>query len=100
MVTRSGFTLIEQLVVVTILVLLLALLAPALDRAVYSAELTVCGTTLRTLASSAAGVDLNFAYQDHSVQRETEVHPFDGEMDWLSHRMRQVGTPVLVPRGR
>jgi len=39
-----GFTLVELLVVVTIVVLLLALLAPAMDEAVYQAELAVCAT--------------------------------------------------------
>ena len=38
-----GFTLVELLVVVTIIVAMLALLAPALDRAMYQAELAVCG---------------------------------------------------------
>src|SRR5687768_11325683 len=37
-----AFTLIELLVVVTIIVVLLALLTPALDQAIYQAELTVC----------------------------------------------------------
>lgn len=40
----AAFTLVELLVVITIIVILLALLAPALDRAVYAAELAVCGT--------------------------------------------------------
>jgi prepilin-type N-terminal cleavage/methylation domain-containing protein len=44
---RTGFTLIELLVVVTIIAVLLALLTPALDKAVYQAELTVCGTRLK-----------------------------------------------------
>src|SRR5690349_19456422 len=51
----AAFTLIELLVVVTIIVVLLAMLTPAVDRAMYQAELAVCGTHLN---SAAAGVIL------------------------------------------
>jgi prepilin-type N-terminal cleavage/methylation domain-containing protein len=44
MANTAAFTLIELLVVVTIIVVLLALLTPALDRAIYQAELAVCGS--------------------------------------------------------
>lgn len=46
-----AFTLIELLVVITIIVVLLALLVPALDKAVYQAELAVCGGNLHTTAA-------------------------------------------------
>jgi prepilin-type N-terminal cleavage/methylation domain-containing protein len=46
-----AFTLIELLVVITIIVVLLSLLAPALDKAVYQAELAVCGSHLKTVAT-------------------------------------------------
>ncbi len=48
---KNGFTLIELLVVITIIAVLLALLSPALDRAMYQAELTVCGTHLRAVTT-------------------------------------------------
>jgi len=47
-----AFTLVELLVVITIIVVLLALLAPAMDRAIYQAELAVCGSRLKALGSS------------------------------------------------
>jgi hypothetical protein len=46
-----GLTLVELLVVVSIMIVLLALLAPALDRAIYQAELTVCAGKLKAVAS-------------------------------------------------
>ena len=48
-----GFTLIELLVVITIIVVLLALLTPALDRAIYQAEIAVCGTKQHAIAASS-----------------------------------------------
>ncbi len=47
----GGFTLIELLVVITIIAILLAMLTPALDKAVYQAELTVCATRLKGIAT-------------------------------------------------
>ena len=42
---RITFTLVELLVVIAVIVILLALLAPALDSAIYQAELAVCGSS-------------------------------------------------------
>jgi len=49
----TAFTLIELLVVITIVVMLLAMLMPAMDQAIYQAELTVCGARLHGVALSA-----------------------------------------------
>jgi prepilin-type N-terminal cleavage/methylation domain-containing protein len=65
--SRRGFTLIELLVVVTIIVVLLALLTPALDQAIYQAELAVCGGNLKGLGTSmiqyAAGNRRSYMYR-------------------------------------
>ena len=50
---RDGFTLVELLVVITVIVILLALLTPALDKAIYQAELAACGARTRTIAAGA-----------------------------------------------
>ena len=50
---RIGFTLVELLIVITIIVVLLALLAPAMDKAIYQAELAACGANLRAVATGA-----------------------------------------------
>lgn len=48
-----GFTLVELLVVITIVVVLLSLLMPALDRAVYEAELAVCAARIEATGQAA-----------------------------------------------
>lgn len=52
-IIRGGFSLVELLVVVTIIVVLLALLSPALDQAIYQAELARCSVQVRGIASGA-----------------------------------------------
>src|ERR1041384_539065 len=47
-----AFTLVELLVVVSIITVLLALLTPALDRAIYQAELTTCGAKLKGISTA------------------------------------------------
>jgi prepilin-type N-terminal cleavage/methylation domain-containing protein len=55
-----GFTLIELLVVVTIIVALLTLLTPALDQAIYQAELAVCAGNVKGLVTTANLYTLDF----------------------------------------
>ena len=55
----AAFTLIELLVVITIIVVLLALLAPTLDRAIYEAELSVCGARLKMISTAATAGAMN-----------------------------------------
>src|SRR5688572_22045336 len=46
-----GFTLVELLVVITIIAILLALMMPAMDKAIYQAELAVCASNQRQTAT-------------------------------------------------
>ena len=47
-----GFTLVELLVVVSIIVVLIALLTPSLDQAIYQAELVACAARQESVASA------------------------------------------------
>lgn len=50
----QAFTIIELMVVVTIIVVLLALMAPALDKAMTAAEKAVCASRLDAIGSTSA----------------------------------------------
>jgi len=56
---RIAFTIVELLVVIAIIVLLLALLSPALNKAIYEARLAQCGANLHAVG---VGV-LQYAFQ-------------------------------------
>ncbi len=56
----NGFTLIELLVVVAIIALLLAILAPALDKAIYQAELAVCGANQKGMGGAVVSYAMDF----------------------------------------
>jgi prepilin-type N-terminal cleavage/methylation domain-containing protein len=75
--TQIGFTLVELLVVVTIVVVLLALLAPALDKAIYQAELVRCGAQQKGVANGANiyAVDFNRSYPDRQVFNRLKEQP-------------------------
>ena len=74
---QIGFTLIELLVVVTIIVVLLALLTPALDKAIYQAELAVCGTHEHAIATSSIlyAIGSNRSYPDRPGVRSGATWP-------------------------
>jgi len=55
-----AFTLVELLVVITIIVILLALLTPALDKAVYQTELVQCAANQKVVAQAA----INYAFDN------------------------------------
>ena len=50
MTKRSGFTLVEVLVVVAVIAILLAILAPTMGRVGVLAERTTCGSNMHHLA--------------------------------------------------
>lgn len=70
---RSAFTLIEMLLVVSILALLIALLLPSLRQAKVAATETVCGSNMRQAVSALTsyGYDNAKIYPDFSYQPST-----------------------------
>ena len=69
----SAFTLVELLVVVSIIVVLLALLSPALGTAIYQAQLASCAGNQRTVANAAIvyAFDSKRYYPDRGNMRGT-----------------------------
>jgi len=88
---QFGFTILELLVVVTVIVLLMALLAPALEKAIYQAELTICAARLRTIASGVshyaldhrraypyrAGIDAPGWYKPNALTKGVQGERYD-----------------------
>lgn len=70
---RRAFTLVELLVVISVIVVLMALLAPALDQAIYQAELTACGAKLDAFGSSL--INGSLAHQRRYPTRLAPWHP-------------------------
>jgi prepilin-type N-terminal cleavage/methylation domain-containing protein len=81
---QSAFTLVELLVVIAIMVVLLALLTPALDQAIYEAELAVCGANLHGTGTGAAGyaVDHKRAYPHRpAIDAQVDYYPMQITFD-------------------
>lgn len=74
-----AFTLVELLVVITIIVVLLSLLAPAMDAAIYQAELALCGAGLEAIGTGATvyatGYRRHYPYREYS--QRTQARPVD-----------------------
>src|SRR5687767_9422946 len=76
---RSAFTLVELMVVVAIIVVLLALMMPAMENAIYQGELAVCGSRLKGIASAS------FMYA-HDNKKRYPSRPEDYAWDALVMR--------------
>ena len=89
-VAGRGFTLVELLVVITILVLLLALLAPAMEVAIYRAELTICGTRQKAVAGAMT------VYAGEYRRWYPHNSSFERNAGWHGPLLRHLGTAVAV----
>lgn len=76
-----GFTLVEMLVVIAIIVLLIALLMPTIEGARYTARLSACRSNLRQIATAHTtySVDARNWYPFNS----TQFRVVNGEKKWL-----------------
>jgi prepilin-type N-terminal cleavage/methylation domain-containing protein len=81
--SRCGFTLVEMLVVVSIVTLLAAMLIPAMEKAAYEARLGRCTTQLRGLAMGVTTYAMN--------QRNHYPMPPDGR--GVNHQRDQLSVP-------
>jgi len=75
-----GFSLVELLVVITIIVVLVSLLAPALDQAIYQAELASCGANLRAIGIGASTYAMEhgraYPYREGVHYADVETRPY------------------------
>jgi prepilin-type N-terminal cleavage/methylation domain-containing protein len=78
MKTKKGFTLVELLVVISIIALLLAVLMPSLQRAKSQAMAVICGANLRTLSTGW------FLYQMDNKNQLVGADPYRcGGYSWV-----------------
>jgi prepilin-type N-terminal cleavage/methylation domain-containing protein len=83
---RSGFTLVELLVVVAIMVLLFSLLLPAIERMMHEGRMVLCATRLGTIARAAHA---------YAVDNDGD---FSGSEDWIRFASRGRGGPYASRR--
>lgn len=72
---RYGFTIVELLVVVTIITILLAMLSPALSKSIYQAQLAVCGANLH--ATHGGVITYTFDHKRFYPNRKMMGHGTD-----------------------
>ena len=87
---KKGFTLVELLVVVAIIALLVAILAPALSRVKQHAERVVCGTNLKGLGNSFAVYAAGFG-GGYPLQGDSPPSPPGHKWDWRTNGWQQSG---------
>src|ERR1051325_9164018 len=108
-----GFTIIELLVVVTLIALLLALLAPALDRAVEAAQRVVCAGNLRVVNAGSIqyaqenrrefftcrgrAVIRGFDMKNPAMPWQSNYTGPDAQVDWLA-ALASVGLASTDPQ--
>jgi prepilin-type N-terminal cleavage/methylation domain-containing protein len=104
---RRAFTLIELLVVITIIVVLLALLTPAMDQAIYSAELAVCAAKLDAVATGvqtyAMDYRRSYPYRAGVHQGGTTIDTGDtflATSAWHPHKVWNGGGGAAAPDDR
>jgi len=84
---RCGFTMVELLVVISILGILMTLLLPAMQEVRESARQTQCAQHLR---------ELGMAFSHHHADRG--FFPSGGGPDWSWHVTYENGIPAVAPR--
>jgi len=95
---RKAFSLIELLVVISIVALLIALLLPALQQARYTARLTLCGTNLRqiTIASNIYANDFNLRYPNGPGFNDTGYATYQASWDVVMRQQLFSNPPVAL----
>ena len=79
---KRAFTLVELLVVVTIIVLLLAMLSPAMSKAVYQGQIATCGARLK----SVSGAVLIYAMDNRRYYPERGLRAIEPQssVSWIA----------------
>lgn len=99
---KKGFTLVELLVVVAIIALLVAILAPALSRVKQQAERIVCGTNLRGLGNACMVYATSF---EGEFPIQGQGYDVEHDWGWVTTKFQDGslkdwnGTPGLVTVG-
>jgi len=86
----AGFSLVELLVVISIIAILIALMIPAISKAKYSAQLLTCKNTIRQVGAAAINYAVNnkgwYPYNMVSNRQDAGGISFPGEREMLYYR--------------
>jgi len=83
--SSAAFTIVELLVTITVIVILLAMIVPAMDTAVYRAELAACGANLKGIGQGA----IMYATDHRRVYPQRLASPDTG---WRANRLTGIST--------